>query len=397
MIEGALEGVRVLDISQDIAGSFCARLLADYGAEVIKLEPTGGAALRRMGPFYKHDPHPEKSLFFFVLNLNKFGVTLNIESKGGKKLFRELVQDADVVVESFKPGYLTSLGLDYENLEALNQRVILTSITPFGQVGPYSHYRGEEIVSYAMGAIMSISGTPEGGPLKHGGFQAQYEGGLNAAAATSMALLLQDTTGDGQHLDISITECVSATMISNQTLYPFTGGVQSRRKLSPSLYGDPMPSKDGWVMSQAGGGAGWRDMVSFYDRPELLEPPYDSRTGRSKHSAGLDAIWRDAVKDRSRWDLFKEASEMRMLFGIVQTPEDLANCPQLESREFYQEVEHPVMGKLRVPAVLFNFSQTPYQLRYPTPTLGQHNITVYCDRLGYTKEDLTRMRGLNII
>ena len=160
MIQGALEGVRVLDFSGDIAGSFCARLLADYGAEVLKVEPPGGADLRRMGPFFKDDPHPEKSLLFFTLNLNKRGVTLDIEQESGRNILRRLVGQADVVVETFKPGYLSSLGLGYGHLEGLNPGVVLTSITPFGQTGPYSRYEGEEIVSYAMGAIMSISGYP---------------------------------------------------------------------------------------------------------------------------------------------------------------------------------------------------------------------------------------------
>ena len=394
---GVLEGVKVLDLSQDIAGSFCARLLADYGAEVIKLEPPGGATLRSMGPFYKDDPHPEKSLFFFILNLNKLGVTLNIETDDGKRIFRELARDADVVVESYKPGYLAALGLGYERLEELNPRLVTTSITPFGQVGPYSQYEGEEIVSYAMGAIMSISGTRDREPLKHGGFQAQYEGGLSGAAATSMALFLQERTGEGQHLDISITECVSSTMIANQTLYSFIGGIQTRRVPEGSLFGHPMPCKDGWVISQPGGGASWADMARFYDKPEMLEPRFSSQAQRAEYGGDLDDIILDAIKDRGKWELFKVASEMRILFGLVQTPEELARCPQLEARGFYREVDHPVMGRLKVPAVLFNLSLTPYQQTRSAPLLGQHNVEVYCGRLGYSLEDLVRMRQLDII
>ena len=397
MTEGILEGVRVLDISQDIAGSFCARLLADYGAEVIKLEPPGGAALRRMGPFFRDDPHLEKSLFFLVLNLNKLGVTLNLKSEGGRKLFRELARDADVVVESSKPGYLSSLGVDYSTLEGINPRIIVTSITPFGQDGPYSRFEGEEIVSYAMGAIMSISGTRDREPLKHGGFQAQYEAGLNGAAATSVALFVQETTGHGQHVDISTTEVVSSTMIANQTLYSFTGGIQGRREPNRGLLGHPMSCADGWVISQPGGRAGWSDMVGFYGRPELLEDRFAGQAHQGEYSREMEGIILDAMKDRGKWELFEEASEMHMLFGLVQTPEDLARCPQLEARGFYREVDHPVMGRLKVPAVLFNLSLTPYRLRGSAPLLGQHNASVYCDRLGYTRRDLVRMRQLDVI
>ena len=177
MLEGPLAGVKVLDLSEDIAGSFCARLLADYGADVLKLEPPGGAALRRMGPFFHDDPHPEKSLFFLVLNLNKKGATLKLDTSVGQTILKRLAQRVDVIVESFRPGYLSSLGLGFADLQELNPSLVMTSITPFGQDGPYSQYRGEEIVSYAMSMIMSISGIQEREPLKHGGFQAQYEGG----------------------------------------------------------------------------------------------------------------------------------------------------------------------------------------------------------------------------
>ena len=397
MIKGALEGVRVLDLSEDIAGCFCARLLGDYGAEVVKLEPHSGAALRRIGPFYKDDPHPEKSLLFFILNLNKMGATLDIESETGQKIFKELVQDADIVVETFKPGHLSGLGLDYGALEEINPRLVMTSITPFGQEGPYSRYEGEEIVSYAMGAVMGISGTQDREPLKHGGFQAQYEAGLNGAAATSIALFQSETTGEGQQLDISIVECVSSTMIASQTLYAFTGGLQTRRAPEDTMFGNPMPCKDGWVIGQTGGSASWADIAGFYRRPELLQPNIVAGAQRAEYGEEVDAILLDAIKDMGRWDLFESASEMRMILGLVQTPEDLWNCPQLKAREFYREVEHPIMGRLSVPAVLFDYSQTPYQLGRPAPLLGQHNVNVYCDRLGHTREELVRMSQLGVI
>ena len=397
MPEGILGGVRVLDPSQDIVGSFCARLLADYGAEVIKVEPPGGAALRRMGPFYRDDPHPEKSLFFFLLNLNKMGVTLDIESEDGKQIFVELAAGADVVVETFKPGYLAALGLEYAQLEELNPRLVLTSITAFGQDGPYSRFEGEEIVSYAMGAVMSISGTQDREPLKHGGFQAQYEAGLNAAAATSIAPLIQQRTGEGQHLDISITECVSSTMIENQTLYAFTGAVQARRSPEASIFGHPIPCKDGWVICQAGGGVTWDDIARFFGSTELLQPRFASEAESGDYDPEMDKAIIDAITDRGKWELFDSASMIRVLVGPVQTPEELARCPQLAARGFYREVDHPVMGKIKVPAVLFNLSAAPYQLRSPAPLLGQHNQEVYHDRLGYSLEDLERLGQLDVI
>ena len=394
---GALNGIKVLDLSEDVAGSFCARLLADYGADVLKLEPPGGSALRRLGPFFHDDPHWEKSLFFLVMNLNKKGATLNLEDAAGRKIFKELVSRVDVVVESHRPGWLESLGLGYPQLEEINPGLVMTSITPFGQDGPYSGFKAEEVVNYAMGMIMSISGLQGREPLKHGGFQAQYEGGLNGAAATSMAIFMKETTGLGQHIDLSVTECVASSMMAVQTTYPFMGGVQARRRASGGQFTHPMACSDGWIIVQPGGGASWEDIAEFFETPELLEPRFAQAAQRSLNGEELDRIVLDAIKDRGKWELFPKAAEARMLFGLVQTPSELAHCPQLESRDFYREVDHPVMGKLRVPSVLFNFGLTPYQMQMASPTLGQHNREIYLDGLGYSQQDLDCLRQQNVI
>ena len=397
MLDGVLGGVKVLDLSEDIAGSFCTRLLADYGAEVLKLEPPGGAGLRRMGPFHHDDPHPEKSLFFLLLNLNKKGATLNLETDTGKTILKRLAQHVDVIVETYRPGYLASLGLSHEDLAQSNPGLVLTSITPFGQDGPYSQYKGEEIVEYAMSMIMSISGIQGQEPLKHGGFQAQYEGGLFAAAATSMALFAQSNTGQGEHVDVSITECIASTMMATQTIYPFLGGTQARRRAQGNAFENPMPCKDGWIIVQAGGGATWEDLANFFEAPELLEPRFADRGQRSQNGAAMDEIINKSIKDREKWELFTKAAAARMLFGLVQTPSELVVCPQLESRQFYREIDHPVIGRIKIPAELFKLSETPYQLRMPAPTLGQHNQEIYVEGLGYTQQEFCQLRQLNVI
>ena len=394
---GALNGIKVLDLAEDVAGSFCARLLADYGADVLKLEPPGGSALRRLGPFFHDDPHWEKSLFFLVMNLNKKGATLNLEDAAGRKIFKDLASRVDVVVESHRPGWLESLGLGYPQLEEINPGLVMTSITPFGQDGPYSGFKAEEVVNYAMGMIMSISGLQGREPLKHGGFQAQYEGGLNGAAATSMAIFMKETTGLGQHIDLSVTECVASSMMAVQTTYPFMGGVQARRRASGGQFTHPMACSDGWIIVQPGGGASWEDIAEFFETPELLEPRFAQAAQRSLNGEELDRIVLNAIKDRGKWELFPKAAEARVLFGLVQTPSELASCPQLESRGFYREVDHPVMGKLRVPSVLFNFGLTPYQMQMASPTLGQHNREIYLDGLGYSQQDLDCLRQQNVI
>lgn len=393
---GVFDGLKVLDLSEDIAGSFCARLLADYGADVLKVEPPGGSAMRRIGPFYHDDPHPEKSLFFLILNLNKKGITLNLESAAGRNLLKRLVPYVDLVVESYRPGYLDDLGIGYPALSAINPRLVLTSITPFGQTGPYRAYAGAEIVSYAMGMVMGISGVQGMPPLKHGGFQAQYQGGLFGAGATAMALFAQDRQDAGQHVDVSVTECVASTMMATQTIYPFIGASQIRRAPG-TMWENPMPCQDGWIIVQAGGGASWEDIADFFETPELLEPRFADRAQRVRNGAAMDAVVLEAIKDREKWELFPKAAAKRMLFGLVQTPTELAECPQLESRAFYRETEHPVIGRIKVPAELFRLSATPYQLRMPAPTLGQHNAEVFGDGLGIDAAAMSVMRQLNIV
>ena len=394
----ALDDIRVLDISQGIAGPLAAKLLADYGADVIKVEPPAGESGRAMGPFFHNDPHPEKSLFFLLLNLNKRGMTLNLETKSGQEIFKELVRRADVVVESYEPGYLASLGLGYEDLEKINPRLVMTSITYFGQDGPYSHFKGEEILAYAMSGIMSISGTRDREPLKHGGFQANYEGGINGALATAMTLLLRDFTDEGQHIDISLREVVTSTLVVNQPYFSWAGAVQGRRRSEGAMFGNVMPCKDGYFISQPGGGATWEDIARFFGKPVLLEERFANEEQRLLNGVEFDAIIIDAVKDRTMHEMYKTAAEdYRMLFGIVQTPEDLVNCPQLESRNFFQEVDHPVIGKIRVPFRLFNMSETAAEYRMPAPLLGQHNEEIYGDMLGYAKEDVVLLRQQGVI
>jgi crotonobetainyl-CoA:carnitine CoA-transferase CaiB-like acyl-CoA transferase len=369
-----LDDLLVLDISQGVAGPLCARLLGDFGADVIKVEPPGGDCARRMPPFHGDDPHPEKSLFFLLANLNKRGVTVDIEAPEGAALFRCLARTADVIVESYAPGHLSALGLDHAALQAENRGLVMVSITPFGQSGPYSRYKGGEIVAYATSGIMSISGTADREPLQHGGSPAEYEAAMSGMLATSVALFERDLIGEGQHVDVSIQEVVTSSLIVTQPCYSFSGGVQGRRPPDGGAFGHVMPCKDGYFVTQEGGGATWNDIADFYGRPELKEPRFADPRQRVHHMHELDAIIIDAARERNMAEMFRSAAEQyRMVFGIVQTAEDLATCPQLESRDFYEEVEHPVVGSMRVPFRLWSMSGGDATCRRPAPLLGQHN------------------------
>jgi crotonobetainyl-CoA:carnitine CoA-transferase CaiB-like acyl-CoA transferase len=259
----------------------------------------------------------------------------------------------------------------------------MVSVTPFGQTGPYSTYESEDIVTYAMSGVMSISGMADREPLKHGGFQSLYEGGLNGAVAALVALYARDLTGEGQHVDVSIHDVVTSTLVIHQPFYSWAGAVQGRRRPDGAGYGQVQRCKDGYFVWQTGGGADWPDIAEFFGHEALKDERFSTVTGRTVHGEELDRLVLDATQDRTMNELFRTASEKyHMLFGIVQEPEDLARCPHLEASNFFEEVDHPVMGRIKVPFRLCNMSEGAAQYRMPAPLLGQHNAEVYRDELG---------------
>ena len=398
MLPATLDDLKVLDLSQGLAGPICAKILADFGADVIKVEPPRGDAGRQLAPFFGAEPHPEKSLVFLLANLNKRGVTLDIEDPDARALFLRMAREADIVVESFKPGYLASLGLDYATLARENPRLIMISITPFGQTGPYSGYENEEIVTYALSGIMSISGMADREPLKHGGMQSQYEGGLSGAVGTLAALYARDVSGAGQQVDVSLQDVVASTLIVHQPMYSWTGAVQGRRRPGGTQYGHVQRCQDGYFIWQTGGGAEWSDIVEFFGMEALKEERFATVAGRAVHGEELDRIVLDATRSRTMQELFRTASEQyHMLFGIVQEPQDLARCPHLEAREFFQEVDHPVIGRIKVPFRLWSMPDAPAVYRRPAPLLGQHNAEVFGALPGVDADRLATLEARGVI
>jgi crotonobetainyl-CoA:carnitine CoA-transferase CaiB-like acyl-CoA transferase len=398
MLPAALDDLTVLDLSQGLAGPICAKILADFGADVIKVEPPEGDAARMMPPHAGDDPDPEKSLVFLLANLNKRGIRLNLNDPRGGELLRQLARSTDIIVESFKPGYLAALGLDHASLVRENPGLIMVSITPFGQTGPYCEYENEEIVTYALSGIMSISGMADREPLKHGGMQSQYEGGLSGALGAFMALHARDEFGEGQHVDVSLQEVVASTLIIHQPFYSWTGAVQGRRRPGGSSYGQVQPCKDGYFIWQTGGGAEWTDILEFFGSEGLREERFSTVAGRTVHGEDLDRLVVEATKDRTMAELFTTASEKyHMLFGVVQRPEELARCPHLAARDFFQEVDHPVIGRIKVPFRLWSMSDGAAVYRRPAPLLGQHNVEVYSEMLGLDANRIATLAANGVI
>lgn len=395
---GALGHLKVLDLTHHIAGPFCTKLLADFGAEVIKVErPGSGDPARRFGPFPGDVPHPEKSGIFLYLNTNKRGVTLNLKSPAGLNLARDLARQADIVVESFRPGVLACLGLDYETLSKENPRLVVVSISNFGQTGPYRDYRATEIVEQAMGGLMYTTGLNQREPLKEALAQGQYWAGALAAAATLTSVVGGRMTGQGDHVDVSIQECIASGLQSTIMWYSFMGVERRRQARAAGGLNYMFPCKDGYVVPMVGGGQSWEVFANCLETEELLAPQFATQIDRLKNAEELNNLLVNRFRDSSKHEIFHRGQEWGMQFGLVQSPADLAACPQLESRDFWRTMDHPEAGKIGLPGPLFRMSASPWQLRRPAPTLGQHNEEVYCGRLGYSREDLAVLARTEVI
>lgn len=397
--ERALDGVKVLDLTHHITGPYCTKLMADFGAEVLKVERPGGDPSRRMAPFLNDDIHPEKSLVFAYLNTNKQSITLNLKSEKGLQLLKSLIEQTDVLVENFSPRVMTSLGLDFGALEKINPGLVMTSISNFGQTGPYRDYKAADIVEYAMGGLMYISGAYDREPLKHAFNQAQFKAGTDGASATLMAMYHQRLTGEGQHIDISIQEAVATGLRDVVNNFTYSGAVRRRQ---PNHSGDLSrlrASSDGHIIPNPGIGAGlnWNVMVEFMGIPELGGDKFNSPSARLANAEELGQILDDYFIKQNKYERFYAAHEKRFIFGVVQSPEEVMADPQFEARNFFVDIDHPALGTLKYPGAPFEMSGTPWEARTAAPALGQHNLEVIGQKLGHSPEDLAQMRANQII
>lgn len=406
MPEQALSDVKVLDLTWHIAGPYCTKLLAGYGAEVIKVERPGeGDPTRRMGPFFKDDPHPEKSGLFLHLNTNKKGITLNLKSATGKKILKALVSDADILVESFSPRVMPSLGLDYQTLEQINPKLVMVSISNFGQSGPYRDFRASEIVEYAMGGEMYSTGTAGREPLKLGGNVTQYQAGTVAAVATMGALYGAECQEVGQHVDVSIME-TQAGSTDRRIIYLLgyaCAGVLTTRWPPPReavrmmiLPQGVYPCKDGFINTLSLP-QWWPRYLEAMGMPELKDDPRFQNIFSAEAGMEFDAIWYSWLADHTREELFETFLEARIASAPVNSPEDLLKYPHLKERQYFTEIDHPETGKVAYPGAPFKMTETPCQARHPAPLLGQHNEEIYCKLLGYSREDLVKLRESGVI
>ncbi len=398
--KAALTGLRILDLADEKA-SFCSKLLADMGAGVIKVERPGGDTSRQIGPFWGGTASPEKSLSFWYNNTGKLGITLNLESTEGQRIFRTLAQRTDVVVETFPPGYLDKLGLGYETLSEVNPGLIMASVTGFGQNGPYKEYQSCDIVASALGGQMYVCGAPDTPPLKPYGQQAYYLASLFAAIGIVLAFRQRKHHGRGQHIDISLQEAVAASLEHVMVRY-FSDGVVSRRQGSRHWNNSfcLLSCKDGHIVLSPL--MEWETLVELLDSEgmaaDLKEDKWRSEEYRFQHLDHILQVLQRWTSRHTTAELFELGQLMRFPWAPVASAAEVVNSPQLEARNFFVPVAHPeANASFTYPGAPYKFSRSPWNIERRAPLIGEHNSQIYQKELGFSQEKLDELASRNVI
>lgn len=394
---GLLNNLRVLDLGQGVSGPFCARLLADQGATVIKVEPPEGDPARRMGPFAGDDPHVEKSIPFLYLNTNKRSITLNLSTAEGRSLLHALIRWADVLVENFEPQLRSSLGLDDEALLGVNPRLIATSITSFGGNGPYRDWKSTDLITSAVSGLMYHSGDADKEPLRNALSQSLYVAGINGASATLVALYHRLSSGRGGRVDVSVAECMTAHLVQSSASYAYTGSLRGRRPERGAPLEELMPCQDGHVVVSAQGSQPFSTVVNLLGVEELRRPEFATSEGRIRNGEALERLVLEGLARWKKNDLFHAANKQRLVFGMAQGPDDLYRCPHLREREFFVTVHHPVAGDAEYPCDSIRLSEGAFGERKHAPLLGAHTTDVCRELVGLSDTEIARLRNLAVI
>ncbi len=401
----ALSGLKVVEFGNFISAPFCGKLFADMGAEVIKIEaPKAGDESRRFGPFPGDIPNLEKSGLFLYLNSNKLSLTLDMRTSTGADIFKAIVADADILVENQQPGVMESLGVDYATLEKTNPRLVMTSISTFGQTGRYANYKGYDITAWhASGVAARFLGDEKREPLRGAWYHANHWSAVNAATATMLAMTARDLTGEGQLVDISEVECLATHILGYQlvTLYHLTGETSSRtgETLRGGAPAGLFRTKDGFMCLLALQDQQWVGIKKAMGNPAWAEDPVFNVPAWQRVDVAdmmyelMDPWW----KSHTNEELFQLLQAESVPAGPLYTPKELLHHPHLESRRFFEDVAHPKAGTVRMPGAPYRFSQTPWRMVRPAPMLGQHNQEILSGRLGFSGVDLTDMRRTGII
>ena len=404
---GLLDGVKVLDLTHYISGSYCTKLMSGLGADVIKVErlKTGDGA-RWLGPFASGmkasvgNRAPEDGAWFLYLNTAKRSLALDLKSDEGRQVVLELAARADILVENFAPGVLDNLGISYMELQKANPSLVVTSISNFGQTGPYRDWKASELNLYALGGLMNITGEPEQEPLKEGMPLAQLGAGQNAFAATMAALMYAEETGEGQQIDVSIAEY--ATNILENALMQFSYSGQEYSRVGNRGYGRAAwgiyPCLDGHVGIIAGPDHRWPEVARIMDRHELSDERFLSRAGRLEFADEVDAYMLPFLIDNNKLDIFKAGQESGLGFSFVATMQNILEMEQLLDRDYFVKLDHPIAGTLTYPgAPIMPEEDVGAWVFERSPLLGEHTTNVLNSWLGYSDNKVSELIQMGVV
>ncbi|MGR6836280.1 CaiB/BaiF CoA transferase family protein [Syntrophomonas erecta] len=392
----ALEGVKVLDLTQAYSGPFCTMHMADHGAEVIKVERPGmGDQSRAWGPIIN-----DYSAYYAFLNRNKRGITLDLRSPEGKEVFLKLVKEADVVCENFKVGTMEKMGLGYDVLKEVNPRLIYAAISGFGEEGPLAKLPAYDIVAQAMSGLMTITGFPENPPTKVGPSVGDNYTGTYLALGICMALYHREKTGQGQKLDVAMVDTLFSILENAVVEYTVAGNEPGRSgNADPGIAPfDAFMAKDGMIVMGVGTNAMWSRLCDLMGKPELVDDPrYKTNDDRCKnYIPDLKNIVESYTRTKTKAELEELMNGAGIPFGNIFSISEAANHPQLQSRNMLVEVEDPVLGRIKIPGVPIKMHATPGTVVKAAPTLGQHNSEIL-SALGYSAEQVEALATKGII
>ena len=414
-LPGPLAGLSILELA-DERGQFCGKLLGDLGADVVKIEPPGGEHNRHVGPFLDDIPHPERSLSFWYYNTSKRGITLDLETADGRQLFARLAAKSDVILETFRPGFLASLELDYEALRKQHARLILCSLTAFGQTGPWRDFLSSDLLHMAAGGEMASCGydeadAPNAPPIAPGGGNAWHIGCHYAYMAIMAALVHRTVSGQGQYIDVSIHEACALTTEAAIANYIYRGeGV--RRQTGRHHAAGPTPrtqfrAKDGtYVCALVGGRLNPKfvkdlaDLLGGYGMAgDLNDPKYQDQaviTANTSHI--IDDLVANFIASLPAEEVYHAAQERGFTWGAVRAPEALLDDGHLHDRGFWKQVEHPELSRSFIyPGEAAIYNGSPWRISRRAPLIGEHNTEIFCDELGLSRSELSVLAENRVI
>jgi crotonobetainyl-CoA:carnitine CoA-transferase CaiB-like acyl-CoA transferase len=404
MKQGPLGGLSVIECSTTIAAAACGKILADLGADVLKVEPPmTGDPIRKHGPFPDDVPHPERSGLFLHLNTNKRGVTLDLTRPTGRDLLHRLLVEADVLLHNWAPVEAEALELPQESLRDQHPRLIVAAVTPYGSSGPYADYHGSDITACAAGGVSVGTGFPDRAPLTLPLSVGAHFSGVAAAAAVLMASFGRDITGKGQFVDVAEAD-VLATLLAGYGIptYIYRGvtGIRAGRHMSLGLYPNAVfKCQDGFVCIDGPQLAQWQRLLELMGNPSWMhEPRYrDRRHITEQYPQEVDALMAPWLMAREKATIFAEMQEQRIPTGPVNTFQDVVEDAHLRQREYFVTVDRQDTGPLAYPGAPYRLSKTPWAIRRPAPHLGEHNDEIYGGRLGVSREELRRLGQMGMI